>query len=377
MRHLLWPPVLFLVVATGCSSSEGPACAKPEDCEAGRTCLSTGACAAQCSGDEACGAEERCGPSGACIAKNACGEGPACGDGQVCNVDRCVAEEEASSCGSEAFEATHVPPNMHVLLDRSSSMSDEILVEGESRTLWSIAVSTVKQTTSRLEDQLRFGLQLFPISRRCAPGPVLVEVGERTASAISAALPSSDPTDPFGTPLAAALTSAGSLPALQDSTRSNFVLLITDGEETCSGNPSEAAAALLRKGIRTYVVGFGAGVSATTLESIARSGGTARASGRAYYQADSAAALDQALDEIGRGAAGCDFALGTAPPDPNLLYVYVNGEPVTRDASHADGWDYDAEDNRITFYGGSCESLAADAAAKLKVVYGCPVPPIG
>lgn len=58
--------------------------------------------------------------------------------------------------------------------------------------------------------------------------------------------------------------------------RNTYVLLLTDGLETCSGNGQAQAAALLDAGIKTFVVGFGVTESAgdDDLDEIAAAGGT-------------------------------------------------------------------------------------------------------
>ena len=47
---------------------------------------------------------------------------------------------------------------------------------------------------------------------------------------------------------------------------------------------------------------------------------------------------------------------------------------VTEDATN--GWTYDVATNQVTFHGSSCMSLQS-SSAKLTIVYGCPVGPIG
>jgi hypothetical protein len=59
--------------------------------------------------------------------------------------------------------------------------------------------------------------------------------------------------------------------------RDRFAILLTDGAETCSTDGADAAADLLDRGIRTFVVGFGAGVTADDLDQIADAGGTGAA----------------------------------------------------------------------------------------------------
>jgi len=287
-----------------------------------------------------------------------------------------VGEFVEPTCGGQAFAATKVAPNMHILLDTSGSMKDPLDPQGDRRSLWTIASATVKSTTQALDTQLRFGLQNFSVpGGHCSVGKVLVTVAERTSAAIAAALPAN--AEGNGTPLGAALRAASGLSELEDKTRANYVLLITDGEETCGGNSKREAELLLAKGIKTYVVGFGGDVKGSkTLSDIATAGGTARPTGTAFYQADDAAALDAALKTISRGAVGCDFGLNSAPPDANALYVFMNGKTVVRDATHKDGWDYNAASQRVTVYGNACDALTADENAKFEVVYGCAVPPI-
>ena len=57
--------------------------------------------------------------------------------------------------------------------------------------------------------------------------------------------------------------------------RSYSVILISDGGEDCNGDPASAAAALLARGIKTYVIGVSVDVNeGATLTSIAAAGGT-------------------------------------------------------------------------------------------------------
>ncbi|MCG8555856.1 MAG: SUMF1/EgtB/PvdO family nonheme iron enzyme [Proteobacteria bacterium] len=75
------------------------------------------------------------------------------------------------------------------------------------------------------------------------------------------------------------------------SCRGYNVILLTDGEETCSGSPATEAAALLGAGIKTYVVGLA--IASSNLNQIAASGGT----GTAYFAGDQAQ-LSAALAQI-------------------------------------------------------------------------------
>ena len=103
------------------------------------------------------------------------------------------------------------------------------------------------------------------------------------------------------TPLAGILTSAGTYlddvqaDDLKVACRPYGVILVTDGNETCGGNPQTAASALFADQIPVHVIGF-ATPDATVianLNSIAAAGGT----GGAIF-VDDEAALSQAIAEI-------------------------------------------------------------------------------
>ena len=56
--------------------------------------------------------------------------------------------------------------------------------------------------------------------------------------------------------------------------RERYVILLTDGEETCGGTPALAAQRLSNLGLRVFVVAFGGGLSAAQVQNIADAGGT-------------------------------------------------------------------------------------------------------
>ena len=56
--------------------------------------------------------------------------------------------------------------------------------------------------------------------------------------------------------------------------RQKYVLFLTDGNETCGGDPCDAARQLLKEGVRTFVVGFGLNDESSNLGCIALEGGT-------------------------------------------------------------------------------------------------------
>ena len=371
-------------------------CVNGNDCAAGQACLPNQTCAAQCSTAAECKSGETCSAAGACVPTGGCGNNSDCASGQVCDAlgkcvydcrqgrcnpgafcmpsGYCIATNNPDGgppvCGGELFQAAKVSSNMLIALDRSGSMADPIA--GVSK--WNIARNALNQVVRQYESQIQFGLQIFPTGNttatQCTIPPISVTVGPNNADEIGAAM---DAGAPGGrTPIGAVINACGQVQELQDPTRANYVMLVTDGMETCNGNGVQAATQnLQQRRIKTFVIGFGSGVDPNNLGQIADAGGTGRPGNPKYWQADDAASLLNAMNSIAQGALGCEFKLASAPPDPSKLYVYVNGVLQNRDPQHANGWDYDAATLRITFYGSLCQLVATSASAKVNIVYGC------
>lgn len=308
-----------------------------------------------------------CAPTGVCSPSNTggpCDDDSACTNGETCVGGFCA-------CRGQTFQAEGVPPNVLIVLDRSGSMSSTI----GGMTKWAIAVASVNTMLANYGTQVRFGLNLFepPTSGSCAAGQVMVDVGPSTTSQIMSALSATGPggTTPIGGTLAALAT----YQPLRDSQRENYVLLLTDGEESCGGNGTAAATALRGQTpeVKTFVVGFGSGVDASELEAIAVAGGTGPATGGMhYYQADDAASLATVFEDIGAAVLSCSYAL-TGAPDEDTMFVRFDGTTIPRDPTHINGWDYDSATNTLTFYGAACTSLRTGDVIDLVVGSGCSV----
>ncbi|MCA9539429.1 MAG: VWA domain-containing protein, partial [Myxococcales bacterium] len=195
-------------------------------------------------------------------------------------------------------------PNVLLVLDRSGSMLEF--------NKWVQAVDAVTQMTRVFEPQIRFGLMVFPwggdcrvqvneaIRNPCVPG---------NAQAISQELLAARTAPERGnnTPIGAAITEATTyFTQLRDQNRRSFIVMITDGMETCNGNPiASAQAAYLGSEIPVFVIGFGNGVDRNTLNEMARVGGTGQA-----YQVNNGQDLFQVLADIADQASEevCDGA---------------------------------------------------------------------
>jgi hypothetical protein len=247
---------------------------------------------------------------------------------------------------------------MLVVLDHTDSMSDEPngtqpanTAAGQKLTKWWLATDAVKAAVAPpLDQKVAYGLELFPLDPQtvdaggagtcktlsqllggsastntsCQPAEVLVPPATSTGTTITGIL---DPTTLrlcVSTPIALALgTAQTELQSIAKAGVAQYVLLVTDGGETCSGDVTGAAQKLAAAGVKTFVVGFGsadagaAGVNVKTLNDAACAGMTAigfpapctQADGGGYvatkpggppifYLAEDGASLQAALQKI-------------------------------------------------------------------------------
>jgi hypothetical protein len=192
---------------------------------------------------------------------------------------------------------------MLIVLDRTMSMhrqpnGDPAPDSDHSLSKWAIAVGAIEAFTGALDTTVRFGLELFPrlpapgvcvtlgeriggttaSNDQCEEGEVLVPPGLGTSGAIDAAIDVETTELCRSTPIGAGLdTALTGLMSVAVAGREQYVVLITDGQDTCE-NPLPFVDALTAAGIGTYVIGFdasGSGVDRPTLNDAACAGGTA------------------------------------------------------------------------------------------------------
>jgi hypothetical protein len=382
-----------LVVACGSNTGNGglfvselPDAGGPGNtAEAGTTPgvgLGTGVCTPACSGTERCSVTNTCIPQGTCVSNGDCSGGLVCDLGtKTC--------KPGGECGSVKIAASPVAPNLMMVLDRSCSMTGA--VQGTQNNKWQIAVASIGKLTTDYKGQFRFGITLFPDSAGQAclqEGPVPVPVGDAKEASIQKlltdALVKTDanyPDGPCVTNIDTGMEQASKQAALTDKTRPSYVVLLSDGAQSNGCNSAGAdngttgiINSMFSGGIKTFVIGFGSGSDAAQLNTFALAGGVpANDPTTKFYKAENAAALDAVLKTIATKAQSCDLSLKETPPDPSKLYVFGAGNAaLPRDASHQTGWDYSAQDNRITFYGQTCEDLKSGKLTGLEVVFGCP-----
>lgn len=412
-------------------------CVDVTDCPTGMDCVDY-MCAptSTCQTNNDCEPGQTCSLVGGCIAEGQCATDWECDGGEVC--DAMFQCSIGGNCGSTEFAATLVPPNMLIVLDRSGSMA---ICDGDGVRRWNEAEQAINQVTLDHQDRIRFGLATYPQicpgttdscinscnsncdnwcpansgTVNCQPGTVDIAVGDDTRVAIQNSLASNFPggNTPTGPTLRAIADNphAFGLPDPNDPTeRDNYILLITDGEPNCDGTTSAARNRVngalerlraLEPTISTFVVGFAFSSVNANLNCNATYGGTSRcgnavrpnscsgnprsctctgsSSQACYYEANDAVSLSATFNDIVGAVASCTYMLDEAPPNADLLYVYLDDgsgdlTPLQRDPTHQDAWDLDNGLTRLTFYGATCEQIKS-AAVFPRIFYGCP--PVG
>jgi hypothetical protein len=301
----------------------------------------------------------------------------------------------SDNCGAQEEEIQIInqgdPPDLLIVLDRSGSMDGTIPTFPPTtlESKWSVMKTALDQVTAQWDDNIRFGLAMFPTGEMCGVSPgtaVPIELGQNASvvEAMTINEPAGQTPAQFG--LAEALATYNSLPV---NPAGRYVLFATDGEPNCSENAEDDTVAavtnLANEGIKTFVLGFGlplgplGDVIYPLLNDAAEAGGVPRPGGPPhYYRASNAMELQNALQEIAGGiiVPSCTFSLTELPPDPDLVTVTINGVPVPRDAGHDNGWDYYPDMSTITFFGSYCQMIEGGDASNVRFVYGCPGPVI-
>jgi len=382
--------LLVAIVAASCSqhaAETGSGAGGDASAASSTSTVSSGSSMATCS--PPCPMGEFCSVTGACIADGSCGgDGDCKTPGTIC--DQAMHVCVPGGCASEEIPLMPVAPNLLITLDRSCSMNKPP-VGAMGPTKWQIASMAIDALTAKFKGQIRFGITLFP-ERFTVPAndclqtaAIPVQVGPNNESAIQMVLadPTYAPGNPCVTNIDTAMAQASMDPGLMDMTRSDYVVLVTDGAQSasCGGSGADpktiaSITALAQQGVHTFVIGFGGAVDAPALTSFADAGLEVNPKAPPdYYDASDQASLDAAFQAIASKTLGCVFKLDKTPADPNLIYAFFDGMGVPRDPTHMNGWDYDMATNEITFYGMACADLKAGKVMKIQIAYGCDMPP--
>jgi hypothetical protein len=340
-------------------------------------------CIPSCASGTYCNSLLACIPEGTCQVHGDCTGGTFCDPNQ----SKCVI---GSECGSVEITGDPVIPNLFIALDRSCSMRDPVGTQSK----WQIAVAAINKMLADQTGSIHFGMGLFPDIdlNKCEQTPATFPIQPGAESGISSFLTGAlalahdwYPDNPCVTNIDTGIQQASADPAFSQPGTKNYVLLVTDGKQSgCSVAGGDNGTTLMidtmnaTRGIKTFVVGFGAEVDPNQLNIFADKGGVPSSTGTTrFYKAEDQASLDAVLAAIARKTLSCSYSLTQTPPDVGSVYVYVNNsEEVPRDTTRMSGWDYDTSSNTVTIYGALCDQMKAGTITDVDIVFGCPTPVI-
>jgi Mg-chelatase subunit ChlD len=291
-----------------------------------------------------------------------------------------------ASCTATEVQASPVPLDIVIMLDRSASMMDNNKWTGTVA-----ALDTFFAASSSAG--IGVGLGVFPVGSSCNKTMyqnLLVPIGalpqSQTAltTAIAGQMPLGDTT-----PLQAAIEGGLYAAAQQKAAHPDHVVVVvlaTDGTATCvtlDPTPAQSAAdGLTTNGIMTFTVAM-QGSDTTTLNAVAQAGGT----GHVFDVTTDITLWSQALEQIRAKSLPCDVVIPPPPPGQqldtglvNVVYTPGGGAATTipyamssANCGSNAGWYYDdaANPTKVLFCPATCTVIKADANAKVDVAFGC------
>jgi hypothetical protein len=350
--------------------------------------------------------------------------------------------ETGETCAESTQEAELTPANLLFVIDKSGSMNCNppegdaalnarcaafpIKEDASLPSKWEVTRDALANALDSLSAQtnVRAGLMLFPVPERAdadasprrkscwVDGIADPEIGALDATGRDALGEALDAVNPEGeTPIVGA-TILG-YRYLSEAIRAgdiegnHFVVLLTDGAETCeTGQLGDLVARDVPNArgwnIRTFVIGApGSEQARSLLSEIAWEGGTASSSGCSHGSAradegdchfdmtessDLAADLEAALQAISRTKVlSCEYAVPENPTgggvnldEVNVTFTPGGGRPerILKDDSDecdaVDGWQYSPDLTRIILCGDVCDRVQADAEGRVNIELGCP-----
>jgi Mg-chelatase subunit ChlD len=180
---------------------------------------------------------------------------------------------------------------VEIVVDTSRSMWGQI----DGRSKMEIAREILEGATASLPEDLDLALRAYgnespSEANDCSDSSLLVPFGLTTRTPIFGAIGTLKPRGQ--TPIAFALNQAAFDFAGLEAEKT--LILVTDGLESCGGDPVAAARDLRNQGIVTHIIGFGLGNTADENTSSLKA--MAAASGGRYFTANSADELRSALE---------------------------------------------------------------------------------
>ncbi|TYS57936.1 VWA domain-containing protein [Bacillus infantis] len=195
--------------------------------------------------------------------------------------------------------------NVEIILDSSGSMANKM----GSQTRMELAKASIKKFASALPEEANVGLRVYghkgtgsdaDKKMSCASNELVYAPQPYNEAELSKALNKFKPAG--WTPLAQSLMEAQKdLEAYKGEKNKNIVYVVSDGIETCDGNPVEAAASLKDSGVAPVVniIGFDVnGKDQQQLEEVAQAAGGTYQNVKSQEQLDNE--LEKAIEESGK-----------------------------------------------------------------------------
>lgn len=379
------PPCDRADAPEGCGASCGGAGADP--CATGLYCSAGGECRADCGAgtDSVCGGEGRyCSAEGRCLAI------PGFDGGSDARTDT----RNPNVCADVAVEAARVTPNVILVIDQSSSMTEDF---GGAGSRWNVLKDFLLDDPdgliASLQDQVEFGLALYSAESRDggSGGPPVgecprltqVTAGPNNYEAIRRVYQPADVIEdtPTGDAIDAILDTILGVP--DPDPDPTILIVATDGEpDRCEeldpqNGQGEAIAAVERgygAGIRTFMISVGDEISTDHMQDMANAGLGLGSGGSAdYWVAGDDASLRRALEDIVGGVLSCDITLNGAiedTADACTGTVQLNGRTLTCD--DPDGWEATGPSS-IRLLGTACDELTMTRGAILEASFPCDI----
>jgi hypothetical protein len=315
------------------------------------------------------------------------------GDGDPSTGDGDDSDDGNMACQEFAGDIVPVPPSVMFLLDRSGSMVDTGFDPlHPDKTRWQVLYEAVELVVGDGADaHIAFGAKTFSTQGQGACGvsdAPDVPIALHNADALLAGIPGPLVLVNGGTPTNLALEKTMAIMEFYEAGDSDkFIFLITDGRIGCldADNPNaddEALAdavalldyGLTNHGITTYVIGIAPsiwGPIIPQLHEMAIAGGAPKPGSEAFYRADDAQQLADALADVVAESYGksCLLDLEEAPFFPDYTKVEIGGTvyELVADCDNEDGFVYSKDDyTQIEVCGAACADLGVAQSAEVQ-----------
>jgi len=197
------------------------------------------------------------------------------------------------AAGLVAVSAAPVFGNVEIVLDASGSMLQRI---GSQRRIDLAKQTLLKLTSTIIPANTPFALRVLGREIDSCQTNLDIPLAPLDAGAVAAKISKLDSKNNARTPLGASLDKV--LEDMRAAKGERLVILLTDGDETCGGDPGAAMAKLTKAGVRVNIVGFA--IDDPKLAGTLRH--WSDTAGGNYFEAKDADSLDRAMVQATKAA---------------------------------------------------------------------------